>query len=50
MNKKAKRDLLKLYEIREIIVKYKKGDYGDGGVTAPTAALYDIIEIAKEDE
>ena len=47
---KVQRDLWKLSQIRKVIREYKKGDYGDDDVIGATAALNNIIEMAKEDE
>ena len=47
---KVQRELWTLSQIRKIIREYKKGDYGDDDVIAATAALNNIIEMAKKDE
>ena len=47
---KLQRELWKLSQIRKIIREYKNGVYGDDDVIGATAALNNIIEMAKEDE
>ena len=47
---KVQRELWKLSQIRKIIREYKNGVYGDDDVIGATAALNNIIEMAKEDE
>ena len=50
MEQKIYRDVWKISQIREIIYHFKRGDYGDDEAIATTAALNDIITMAKEDK
>ena len=47
---KVQRELWKLSQIRKVIREYKNGDYGDNNALGATAALNNIIEMAKEDK